>query len=168
MNSSHGSVTVPADRNEWLPPARRIYYDHGSVMVTDQWLVCDDLRFPVAELRGLRTVRSRPYPAAQVTLGITATFAAAATVLSLVYGHPAVWLGLAAVAVLPTGLAALGLRPQRRAYQLWADYQGVTVLVFSTGEEKTYGHVCRALIRARESRHDDRPSAGLVVLPNAA
>jgi len=40
------------------------------------------------------------------------------------------------------------LRP--RAFEIWAEYDGVVVRIYHSTDEKTFGHVCRALIRARE------------------
>jgi len=40
------------------------------------------------------------------------------------------------------------LRP--RSFEIWAEYNGVVVRIYHSADEKTFGHVCRALIRARE------------------
>jgi len=40
------------------------------------------------------------------------------------------------------------LRP--RTFEIWAEYDGVVVRIYQSTDEKTFGHVCRALIRARE------------------
>jgi len=37
-----------------------------------------------------------------------------------------------------------------RSFEIWAEYNGVVVRIYESADEKTFGHVCRALIRARE------------------
>jgi hypothetical protein len=38
-----------------------------------------------------------------------------------------------------------------RSFEIWAEYNGVVVRIYESADEKTFGHVCRALIRARDS-----------------
>jgi Family of unknown function (DUF6232) len=162
VNSIERTVQVPEDRNG--PPARRVYYRGGGVQITERWFVAGDSSYAIAHLNRLRTGRGPLHPMVQTTAAVAVVFAVAfAASFELVGHNPAAWLGLAAVAVVPAVMAALGLRFQRRPYQIWADLHGETVLVFSTLDEKTYGHVCRALIRARESCPPAAPGGGSTV-----
>lgn len=60
------------------------------------------------------------------------------------------YLTLGAAAFVPVLLAAVGhwLRPP--AYELWGRYHGVMILLFSSDQERQFGQVTRALLRARE------------------
>jgi hypothetical protein len=147
-----------------------VYYHRVNVQVTDRWFVVDGLTYPIGQLNRLRTGRGPLHPLVQTTVAVAVVFVSAFAVSFPMLSHnPAAWLGVALVAVVPAALAVLGVRFQRRPYQLWADFRGETVLVFSTLDEKTYGHVCRALIRARESYPPEPSSAaGLAILPEAA
>ena len=51
---------------------------------------------------------------------------------------------------MPIALVSFGHRMRPRAYELWGDYRGMTVLLFSSDEEREYGQVTRALLRAQE------------------
>jgi hypothetical protein len=37
-----------------------------------------------------------------------------------------------------------------RSFEIWAVYNGIVVRIYESTDEKTFGHVRRALIRARE------------------
>jgi hypothetical protein len=130
----------------------RVYYDHDGVQITTSWLVVPDRRYPVHELRSLRTTRGPYHPY------VTATVVAAAAFLFMVagslpffYDDPAGWIGAGTVATIPIGMALAALRLRPRAYELWADYRGETVPVFWTYDETTFGQVTRALVRATEA-----------------
>lgn len=56
------------------------------------------------------------------------------------------------------------LRP--RSFEIWAEYNGVVVRIYESADEKTFGHVRRALIRARE-QFDLEESAGEEFVPAA-
>ena len=168
MNSTQGTVEVPEERTVRIRPAGRVYYNRAGVQVTERWFATEDAVYPVAQLNRLRTGRGPLHPIVQTTSAVALVFASAFLVsLPTLRDTPAAWLTLAAVAAVPLVAAALAVRYQPRTYQIWADYRGDTVLVFSTLDEKTFGHVRRALIRARESSPPDVGSAaGLVVLPS--
>jgi Family of unknown function (DUF6232) len=170
VNSTERTMHVPEVRSARIRPARRVYYQRGGVQITERWFVVDGVTYPVAQLNRLRTGRGPLHPMVQTTGAIAVVFAVAFAVSFPMLGHdPIAWLGMALVAAVPAVVAIVGARVQRRPYQIWADLQGETVLVFSTLDEKTYGHVCRALIRARESCPPELASAaGLAILPDAA
>jgi hypothetical protein len=170
VNSTQGTAQVPEAWDVPIRPAGRVYYHRNGVQVTDRWFVADGLTYPIAQLSRLRTGRGPLHPMVQTTVAVAVVFGAAFAVSFPVFARdPAAWLGVAFVAVVPVAMAVLGVRFQRRPYQIWADLHGETALIFSTLDEKTYGHVCRALIRARESCPPPAIStAGLAILPDAA
>jgi hypothetical protein len=59
------------------------------------------------------------------------------------------------IGIVPIGVAAVMARVRPRPYELWARYHDEVVQLFCSTEEKTFGHVCRALIRARERGVDE-------------
>jgi hypothetical protein len=65
---------------------------------------------------------------------------------------------LAAVALFASGVA-LGASTSTRArpHQLWGSYRGRLTCLFESTDERTFGQVRRALLRALQSR-DDTPS----------
>ena len=48
-------------------------------------------------------------------------------------------------------MATIGHRLRPRAFELWGEFRGMTVLLFSSDEERQYGQVTRALLRAQEA-----------------
>jgi hypothetical protein len=75
--------------------------------------------------------------------------------LSLVTGlnhlRPQTYLALVVIAFVPFLIAMVGRRLRPRAYELWGDFRGMTILIFSSDEERQYGQVTRALVRAQEA-----------------
>ena len=137
----------------------RTYYVDLGVQVTGRSILTPQGRFRVGDLARLRTARSRRHPMARAAFPMAAGLLAAIAILvPLAQRQPALWLCLVGTVAVPVGLA-LAVRA-RSSHQLWAEYRGRTVLVFASQDEKTFGHVCRALIRARESQPpygEDRP-----------
>ncbi|MEU8183776.1 DUF6232 family protein [Micromonospora sp. NPDC049044] len=60
------------------------------------------------------------------------------------------YLILGAVLLLPAALAVVGDRWRPPPHELWGWYGGVEVLLFSADDERQFGQVTRALLRARE------------------
>ena len=152
MQRTRGAHEVP-ERGDRYPPVARIYYEHGNVEVSDRWFVTAYGRYAVAELRRLRGGRGVLPPAVNLARAVAGlTLFAVVVAFPFYRSDPAAWLGIAAIALVPVGLAVAVRRVYRRPYEMWADHRGATVLIFSTVDEKEYGHVTRALIRAREAR----------------
>jgi hypothetical protein len=158
VNSTHGIVRLPEVRDVRFRPAERVYYNRGGILVTERSFVSDEGVYAVAHLNRLRTGRGPVHPMVPTTFAIAVVFLSAFAVSGpVLFRRPVAWLAVLAVAVVPVVVAVFAVRFQRRPYQIWADYRGEAVLVFSTLDEKTYGHVCRALIRARESCPPEAP-----------
>jgi hypothetical protein len=114
-------------------------------------------RYPVADLSGLHTVRGehdRLTVRAVVLTG--ALLMAVGTALS-VTRRPAdlsalTYLALLVGAFVPLTLAMIGSRMRPRPFELWGRYQGTVLPLFVTDDERQYGQVTRALLRAVEAR----------------
>ncbi len=152
-------------------PDERTYYRQFGVQVTARWLVVGPRRYALAELGDLWTVRGSLGPAVRGARWVT--WAAAAVLFAVVVSFPlfppdsVAWLGAIVVSMIVCGLAALRLL-QPRPYEMWAQYRGEEVRIYRAADEKTYGHVCRALIRAREYLRHQELRHRLVGAPPAA
>lgn len=155
MDTTRGTSSMPEDR-EPRPhtPARRIFYRSAGVVVTDQWFVTPDRKFVVAQMQDVRTGRSA-YDAIAVGTAVASIAILVAVGASLFRLDPAAWPGMIVIGLVPVVVAGVTWRLRPRRYELWALYQGAVVQIFQCADEKTFGHVCRALIRARERGAED-------------
>jgi len=152
MHFTQAAPGLPEGRRNRPRPGNRVHYDRDGVRVTTQWLELPRQRYAVSELRDLRTLRGR-YPP---VVGVTVALAMVSLFLATLGFHasdrdPAGWAGAAALALVPLGLALAVLRLRPRRYELWAEYRGATVPLFSSPDVTTYGRVTRALLRAAEA-----------------
>jgi fatty acid desaturase len=130
-------------------------YRAPGVQITSEFFMVGGRRFPIGELSYLRTARGQRDPlitravcvAAAVFTGIGAALGYAGGIYRL---HPASYLTLGVVLLVPVLLAVSGhwLRPP--AYELWGRYRGKDLLLFSCDQRHQFGFVTRALVRARE------------------
>jgi hypothetical protein len=167
VNTTPGHFALPAreDRSPW--PARRTYLRQSGVQITGRWFLTDVQRYDVFELDALSTVRGAHDPmVATIGAGAGATMVVIVVGASFLSDQPVVWLAAAVLALVLVGLAVAYWRFHPRPYQLWAEYHGRPVRLFGCPDEKTYGHVCRALIRAREAQPPAAPTEE-TVLPAA-
>jgi len=111
-----------------------------GIRVTGRWFIVGSRRYDVTELSHLRTVRGRHDPL--TTRAVVTTGVVLAAVGAVMIGSTAL--------LVPLVLAWLGYRLRPRPFELWADYRGTTIQLFSSDSEREYGQVCRALVRARE------------------
>jgi hypothetical protein len=126
-----------------------------GIRVTGRWFIVGSRRYDVTELSHLRTVRGRHDPltiraiiTTAVVLGAIGAVMAASNASQPI--QLAALPALAAALLVPVVLAWLGHRMRPRPFELWADYQGTTIQLFYCDNEREYGQVCRALVRARE------------------
>lgn len=168
MNATPGASPPPEGRRpQTRPPAlpnragpapqrtlQVLYRQPGLCVTTDRFVVAGK-QYPVTELTRLRTARGPHDSLTARTVVVTgAVLATVGMALGLTrdlsqVGPPA-FLALGAAAAVPVLLAAVGQRLRPRSYELWGEYQGMTVLLFSTDHERQYGQVTRALVRAQE------------------
>ena len=126
-----------------------------GIRVTGRWFIVGSRRYDVTELSHLRTVRGRHDPLttrAVVTTGVVLA-AVGAVMIGSTASRPiqlSAVPALGAALLVPLVLAWVGYRLRPRPVELWADYRGTTIQLFSSDSEREYGQVCRALVRARE------------------
>lgn len=141
--------SVDADR---LPPL----YRRPGILVTNEAFVIAGRRFPIRDLSNLRTARG---PQDRVTARAVLVAAATLAVVGLAVGAtsdltahgPIVYLMLGVAAFVPIAVVGIGRRLRPRSWELWGDFRGMTVLLFSSDEERQYGQVTRAILRAQEA-----------------
>jgi hypothetical protein len=145
---------APADVTSPRPAAP--FYQRPGILVTRDWFVVGGRRFPVGELHHLHTARG---PAHQLTVRSVTVTAIALAAIGITLGMTTelnhlgaqTYLALTAVAFVPFLVATIGHRLRPRAFELWGEFRGMTVLLFSSDEERQYGQVTRALLRAQEA-----------------
>lgn len=143
---------VPAFRTAAVPVE---LYRQPGVRVTSEAFLVAGRRFPISELSDLRTARGRQDP---LTVRAVAVTGAALGAIGVALGYAGelyrlsarTYLLLGLAAFIPMALAAIGRRLRPPAYELWGRYRGSMVLLFSTDQERQFGQIRRALIRARE------------------
>ncbi|MEV4756156.1 DUF6232 family protein [Micromonospora sp. NPDC049559] len=131
-------------------------YRKPGISVTTESFTVGTRRFPIEDLADLRTARG---PHDRLTVRAVAVTGTVLGGLGLVLGYSGGLYHLTAVAYLTLGIAAFvpillavaGHRLRPPAYELWGCYQGVTMLLFSSDQEREFGQVTRALLRAREA-----------------
>jgi hypothetical protein len=131
-------------------------YRQPGILVTGEAFTIAGRRFPIRDLSNLRTARG---PHDRLTMRSVLIAAGALAVVGLALGatgdftdrSPMVYLVLGAAAFVPIALVALGRRLRPRPWELWGDFRGMTVLLFSSDEERQYGQVTRAIMRAQEA-----------------
>lgn len=139
-------------------PTRRAYptlYDQPGIRITSEWFTVAGRRFPVRELTNLRTARGPHDPVvvrAVVATGIVLVGIGAALSYTSDLNHlgALTYLALGAAALVPVTMAVVGQRLCPPPFELWGQYQGMTVMLFSSDQERQYGQVTRALLRAQE------------------
>ncbi|BCB81906.1 hypothetical protein GCM10022251_51690 [Phytohabitans flavus] len=131
-------------------------YQRPGILVTQDWFIVGGRRFPVGELHHLHTARG---PAHQLTVRSVTVTAIVLAAIGITLGMTTelnhlsaqTYLALTAVAFVPFLVATIGHRLRPRAYELWGQFRGMTVLLFSSDEQRQYGQVTRALLRAQEA-----------------
>jgi hypothetical protein len=152
MEPTHSGAGVP--ERQRCPET--VFYDEGGIRVTDRWLVACGLRYPIYDLCEIRQVRA-PHDPLTVDSGIASGTVAVGIAITATYLDPAGWLGAVAVLAVPLSLLGYGLLRRRRAYELWARYQGMTVQLLWVEDPRRFGQISRALVRAQERESELRP-----------
>jgi hypothetical protein len=137
-----------------------IYYRGQELVITDRAVVLltgPRVRFALAELRAIHIVRGDLDPSrvisAHSTGGALVVTAAAWPLIDSVIA--AVAAGVVLVGSTVVSGACWRMHP--RVWELRAIYRGMNVCLFSTADERTFGQVRRALVRALEHGHTHRP-----------
>lgn len=130
-------------------------YRQPGVRVTSEMFLVAGRRFPISELSDLHTARGPHHP---LTVRAVLVTGSALAVIGVALGYAGELYRLSArtyfllglAAFVPMTLAAVGRRLRPPAYELWGRYRGSMILLFSSDQERQFGQVRRALIRARE------------------
>jgi hypothetical protein len=150
-----GSATRPPRSPKVTVAAPTLLYARPGIVVTVERFTVGRRSFPVAELTDLRTTRGPHDRLAVRAVGVTGAMIGGVGVLLGFTGGlqrltAGAYLTLGVVAVLPVLLVLVGDRWRPPAYELWGRHRGTQVLLFSSDDERQFGQVTRALLRARE------------------
>jgi hypothetical protein len=138
------------------------FYDHDGIVITDRSVRVGDRRYPLDSLRRLHVSRA---PARRRSRGVTIV-CLGMPVAGFVDAAAGGRLAVAVLALLAlSGLAAV-IRRRRRAYLLWADYQGCLVRLYHTDDRTELGKVSRALARAATHRRTSPAYVVRLTAPN--
>ncbi|MEU8219540.1 DUF6232 family protein [Micromonospora taraxaci] len=140
--------TAPGTRSTLL-------YARPGIIVTVDRFTAGRTSYQVADLTHLRTTRG-PHDriAVRAVVVTTSMLGGVGLLLGFTGGlhrlTAGAYLILGAVFLLPAALAMVGDRWRPPPYELWGWYRGAEVLLFSADDERQFGQVTRALLRARE------------------
>ncbi|MFV2020268.1 DUF6232 family protein [Micromonospora sp. LOL_023] len=131
------------------------FYRQPGICVTPEWFIVAGRRFAIRSLTELRTARGprdrltgRAVAVTAVVLaGIAMTIGFTKSLHEVSAGG---YLALLVAAFIPVCCAWIGDRLRPRPFELWGRHEGLMVILFSTDEERQYGQVSRAVMRARE------------------
>ncbi|MBM0275712.1 DUF6232 family protein [Micromonospora tarensis] len=143
-------------RPRTVPGARTtLLYARPGIIVTVDRFTVGSISYRVAELTHLRTTRGPHDRIAVRAVVITASMLGGVALLlgftgGLQHLTAGAYLILGAVFLLPAALALVGDRWRPPPYELWGWYRGTEALLFSADDERQFGQVTRALLRARE------------------
>ncbi len=143
---------MPHDKSPRQPTT---YFASDSVVVTDQYLMLHQRQYAIEELHQLGITRGP----CRASFGKASSIGMAC--MGLMAGSsfgswPAVSAGFVLGAVV---IVVVLLRwSTQRPYELWAQYQGLSVKVYSCSDRHTFARLCRALLLARGEPTE--PAAG--------
>lgn len=145
-------ATAPVTRPAAAGPT---FYRQPGICVTADWFVVAGRRFAIRDLTELRTARgARDRLTGRLVAVTVVILSAIAVTIGFTQGlaevSAAAYFAMLVAAFVPVGLGWLGDKVRPRSYELWGRHEGLLVLLFSTDEERQYGQVSRALMRARE------------------
>ncbi|MFY1633497.1 DUF6232 family protein [Solwaraspora sp. WMMB335] len=132
------------------------YYRQPGIRVTRDWFVVAGQRYAIRDIAQLRIARgARDRITARAVALVAVMLAGIALVIGFTRGLDEVsagaYLALFVAAFVPVGLAWLGDRLRPRPYELWGRHQQTWKLLFSSDEERQFGQVRRAVMRAQEA-----------------
>jgi hypothetical protein len=130
------------------------YRSPGVLVTTDvfQRGWPDPEQFRIRDLRRVRAMTARPrHATVNAVTGAGVVLVAGATGVPLVEGKQ-IWLAVAALlAAGPTVMCGACMRRRQQVWELRAVYHGAPVLLLRTPDERMFGQVKRALVRALEA-----------------
>ncbi|MDP9799807.1 hypothetical protein J2S43_008319 [Catenuloplanes nepalensis] len=154
-SARHSPRSTRRNASSGAAPRSRVAFEAADVIVTPEYFEVAGRRWPTSELAGLRTVRG-PFDQLTVRAVAASGVSLLAIFAALSFGNglqalgPAAFVVMGAAAFVPMLLGVVGNRTRPRVYELWGDYQGMTVRLFVSDSERQYGQISRALVRAQE------------------
>ena len=139
----------------------RVYYPpRAGVLVTDRWFFTQGRRYYLDDLDELSTRRGSMPVGRRAALEIIAIEAILAIVIVgavvLVAGPSQIALVVVLAQVMMAAtLGGLACLRWRSPMQLWALHRGTPTMLFSTRDETEFGKLCRAAMRAIDSRQQE-------------
>lgn len=144
----HGSgwLTPPCPPRNESSQQPITYFTSDDVVVTDRYLLLHQRRYAIGELHQFAVTRGPCRASFGRASGVGV--AGMGVMAGSSFGP---WPAVAAGFVLGTlAIVVVLLRwSNHRPYELWAQYQGLTVKVYSCSDQRTFAHLCRALLLAR-------------------
>jgi len=145
------STEPPRGRASRQHVAPRIFYNHNGIAVTDRNFIDAGVTFDLARLSNIVKERGGRHPGVNVSLVIAVVEAALAGPFAGL-SRSAVPLAITALAILiPCLVAGYCCKRWPPAFQLHADYRGEPTVLFRTADEREFGQVSRALVRALDA-----------------
>ncbi|MFD0785060.1 DUF6232 family protein [Micromonospora azadirachtae] len=149
-----GATTAPGSPRVTGAKNTLLYARPGIVVTVDRFTVGRNT-FRIADLTHLRATRG---PHDRIAVRAVVTSGAMIGGVGLLLGFTgglqrltaSAYLIFGAVLLVPALLGLAGDRWRPPAYELWGMYRAERVLLFSTDDERQFGQVTRALVRARE------------------
>jgi uncharacterized protein DUF6232 len=142
-NSTHTALGHPGDQHDVT------LYRRPGVLVTRRWLVVNSQRYPIRDLRNLRTAQGDRRPIGSGTVIAAGSLLVVVIAVTQCLAMPAL-LAAAVGLVVPTAVLAIAVASAPRACELWAEYRGMTVQLLWLDDREQYNQICRALTRAKE------------------
>jgi hypothetical protein len=136
----------------------RIYYPGPGIVVTSVYIETPEARYPVRDLviENPSGLFAHPARAAALFAGVV-EFALAAVVATVLGSAAWLWVAGAVVALSVAGAVLADNRRNPRWMELTAWHQGRRVVLFASADQRVFGQVQRAVVRAREAHRPPRP-----------
>ena len=123
------------------------FYNHRGVRITSEYVAIDGQRYPVRDLREVRTTRGPVHRMVIRALGGGISLVAMAILLGAVM--PVLMtaaFGLAGLAAVASAFVLSRTHP--REWMLWANFRGMELMLMNTRDSIEFGKLDRALRRA--------------------
>jgi hypothetical protein len=138
-------------------PFWRVLYESAEITITSWYVEIDGVRIAIPDLERMTRCLTYRHPlvkVAAITAGLELVIAAP---LAIAYGSAM----LACAGLVSGGFVAIGAwadaRRNPRYMEIRASVRGRRVVLFGTDDQRVFGHVWRALVRAVEDNRQRLP-----------
>lgn len=152
MNATFENSSLSDANDQPTPgPVERVFYHHGQITVTSQWVLVRRHRYPV---RGMRHICIVKGPHSTMTVVAMVVAVAMAVGVIEISNHLDVegWAGAVAIATPLVTVVIVGLLGRRRRNVLTARFDGTNVPIVFDERPCTLARIARAIRLARASR----------------